>query len=166
MTVTLKHNSREHEHDPRRGKWIPWAFVGAMLTVVAVNAVLVFFAFSTFEGVTVPRSYERGRNYNHVIEEAARQDALGWARQAKLQGGHLVVLVTDAQGHGVPGSFRARLERPLSREAAPVELAMTQPGRYLADLPAGIGAGQWELRALFTGPGGARLEIRERLLLP
>jgi nitrogen fixation protein FixH len=165
MSVTLNH-SREHEHDPKRGRWIPWAFVGGMLIVVAVNAVLVFYALTTFEGVTVPRSYERGRNYNHVIEEAARQDALGWARQAKLQGGHLVVLVTDAQGAGVPGSFRARLERPLSRESVPVALGMTQPGRYMAELPAGIGAGQWELRALLTGPGGARLEIRERLLLP
>lgn len=164
MSVTF--HSREHEHDPKRGKWIPWVFVGAMGTVVAVNAVLIFYAFSTFEGVTVPKSYERGRNYNHVIEEAARQDSLGWSRQAKLDGERIVVLVTDREGRGVPGSFRAQLARPLSRESHPIELGMTQPGRYMADLPEGIGAGQWELRALLTGPGGGRLEIRERVFVP
>ena len=37
--------------DPKRSRWIPWIFVGGMLLVVAVNAVLVFASVSTFTGV-------------------------------------------------------------------------------------------------------------------
>ena len=29
--------------DPRRGRWIPWAFVGGMAVVVVVNLVMVYF---------------------------------------------------------------------------------------------------------------------------
>jgi hypothetical protein len=71
-------------HDPRRGRWIPWAFAGGMLTVVAVNAVLVVASVSTFPGLTVGRAYDRGRAYNAVLEEAARQDALGWTARVAL----------------------------------------------------------------------------------
>lgn len=153
------------DHDPNRGKWIPWAFVGGMLTVVAVNAGLIYFALSTFTGVTVPKSYERGRNYNHVLAEAARQDALGWAHRVVLEGDGLTLLVADREGRGVPGSLRARLERPLSRDAAPLDLGMTQPGRFRAELPEGIAPGQWDLVALLAGPGGAVLEVRERVFV-
>ena len=31
-------------YDPRRGRWIPWAFVGGFLVVFGVNSLLIYFA--------------------------------------------------------------------------------------------------------------------------
>ena len=70
---------RTQDFDPKRSTWIPWVFVGGMALVVLVNLVLVYAALSTFTGVTTGKSYDRGRSYNQVLAEAARQDALGWA---------------------------------------------------------------------------------------
>ncbi|MCZ8150271.1 MAG: FixH family protein, partial [Roseomonas sp.] len=64
--------STSRDFDPNRSRWIPWAFVGGMTVVVLVNLVLVYAALSTFTGVTTGRSYDRGRAYNLVLEEAAR----------------------------------------------------------------------------------------------
>jgi nitrogen fixation protein FixH len=93
----------------RRSGWIPWVFVGAMLLVVAVNGVLVFAAVDTFTGVTVGKSYDKGRAYNHVLEEAARQDALGWQPQAALEGGALRLTVRDRAGQPVAAHRRDQL---------------------------------------------------------
>ena len=90
-------------HDPKRSRWIPWVFVGGMTLVVMVNLVLVYFAVSTFTRVTVPRSYERGRGYDTVLAEAARQDALGWQAEVALAGGALRVAATDREGRPVHG---------------------------------------------------------------
>ena len=78
---------RAASFDPNRSRWIPWAFVGGMTLVVVVNLIMVYYAVSTFTGVTVPRSYERGRGYDEVLAEAARQDALGWQAEVTLAGG-------------------------------------------------------------------------------
>ena len=70
--------------EPRRSAWIPWVFVGGLLLVVAVNAVLIVTAVGSFTGLTTGHSYDRGRAYNHVLAEAARQDALGWTDSVTL----------------------------------------------------------------------------------
>jgi len=35
----------------RRSLWIPWIFIGSMLVVVAVNAMLIYYAAHTFSGL-------------------------------------------------------------------------------------------------------------------
>ncbi len=152
-------------HDPRRGRWIPWVFVGGMLVVVAVNAVLVVSALTTFSGVTVSRSYERGRNYHSVLEEAARQDALGWQARVTATGGALQVAVRDREGRPVGGRLDGVLLRPLEGAAQPLDFAAVAPGRWIAALEAPR-PGQWDARLTLTGPGGEHLDIRQRLLLP
>ena len=101
------------QHDPRRGRWIPRVFVGGMLAVVAVNAVLVVASVSTFIGVTVGHSYDRGCAYNTVLAEAARQDALGWRAEVAAESGALRVTVTDREGLPVAGQMDGALLRPV-----------------------------------------------------
>ena len=66
--------------DPTRGRWIPWVFVGGMGLVIGVNAILVWFALTTFTGVTTPRAYDRGRTYNDVLAEAPDRTRLAGSR--------------------------------------------------------------------------------------
>jgi nitrogen fixation protein FixH len=151
--------------DPRRSRWIPWLFVGGMALVVVVNGVMAYFALSTFTGVTVAKSYERGRGYNQVLEEAARQQALGWQAELALAAGRLSVRVADREGLPVAGRLDGVLLRPLEGTTRPLDLVATAPGRWTAEAPS-LAPGQWEARLVLHGPGEARLDIRKRLLAP
>lgn len=151
-------------HDPNRGRWIPWVFVGGMAVVVAVNAVLITQAIGTFTGVTVGQSYDRGRAYNHVLAEAARQDALGWTLGVRLEGGRLIVNARDRAGAPVQGVLEGHMLRPLDGERVPLaETAAT--GRFTLELP-GLRAGLWEFRGLLVSARGERHDIRQRITLP
>jgi nitrogen fixation protein FixH len=152
------------DHDPRRGRWIPWVFVGGMLLVLVVNIGMVVSAITTFTGVTVGHSYDRGRAYNHVLAEAARQDALGWQASVAVQGATLRITVQDRAAAGVAGTLAGVLRRPLEGTDLPLALTAAGPGRWEAALPA-LAPGQWEVRATLTDAAGQRLDIRERVVL-
>jgi nitrogen fixation protein FixH len=156
---------RSADFDPQRSTWIPWVFVGGMALVVLVNLVLVYAALSTFTGVTTGQSYDRGRSYNQVLAEAARQDALGWAAQVTLDGRVLTVTVRDRDGLPLGGRIEGVLLRPLEGAELRLDFAAAGPGRFIAfaELPA---AGQWEARLTLTGARDQRLDIRQRLVVP
>jgi nitrogen fixation protein FixH len=156
--------SPPRDFDPNRSRWIPWVFVGGMATVVLVNLVLIYAALSTFTGVTTGRSYDRGRAYNQVLAEAARQDALGWSARVTLEGGVLSVVATDRDGLPVGGRVQGVLHRPLEGADIPLDFAAAGPGRFIA-AAAPPASGQWEVRLTLIGAGGERLEIRQRLIV-
>ena len=151
--------------DPRRGRWIPWVFVGAMLVVVAVNFGMVYAALSTFTGVTVPRAYERGRQYDQVLDEAARQRAMGWQADVALAGNRVTVTVRDAAGAPVTGELAGLLRRPLEGTDLPLTWTAGGPGIWTTTI-ATPKSGQWELRATLTGAPGQHFDIRQRMMLP
>ncbi len=158
--------SRIAAHDPKRGRWIPWVFVGGMLLVVVVNAGLIYAALSTFGGVYTASSYDRGRAYNQVLQEAARQDALGWTARVALDGRFLAVAAAARDGTPAGTAIEGVLGRPLTREQLPLGFVAAGQGRFLAELPADLPSGQWEARLTLRGTGGERLEIRQRVIAP
>ncbi len=151
--------------DPRRGRWIPWIFVGGMLVVVAVNFGMVYAAISTFTGVTVSRAYERGRAYDQVLDEAARQQALGWQAAVALAGNRLSITVRDRDGQPVGGTLEGVLRRPLQGTELPLDLAASGAGSWATrvEVPQ---PGQWEVRATLTASGNRHFDIRQRVMLP
>lgn len=151
--------------DPKRGRWIPWAFVGAMLVVVAVNSVLAFYAISTFTGVTVPHAYEQGRHYDAVIAEAARQDALGWRTEVTFAGGLLSVVATDRDGNPLPGRIEGVLRRPLEGLDVPLGFGPRGSGRWAAEVQTPE-RGLWEARLTLFGPNETPFDIRHRVVVP
>ena len=150
--------------DPRRSRWIPAVFIGLMLLVVVVNGSMAWLALRSFTGVTTPRAYDRGRTYNDVLAEAARQDALGWRAEVSLTDATLRLHVTDAAGTPVAGRIEGLLQRPLTAQAYPLEFRPAAPGRWQADAAPGL-PGQWEARLTLFGREGP-FDIRARLLLP
>ncbi|MCB4822264.1 FixH family protein [Roseicella aerolata] len=148
----------------RRSAWIPWVFVGGMLLVFAVNAGMVYAALSTFTGVTVGKSYDKGRAYNHVLAEAARQDALGWRPEVALEGGVLRVTVRDREGLPVPGRLDGVLRRPVEGAETAVAAGAVAPGVWVAEAPPH--AGLWEARLRLTAEDGRHLDIRQRVIAP
>lgn len=142
-----------HPSAPRKSAWIPWVFVGAMAVVVAVNGVMITAAVRSFSGLAVSKPFERGLQYNKVLDVQHRQDALGWKLTpafASMQGldGTLSLTARDRDGKPLEGlSLRATLQRPLGGASdIALEFRPLGDGRYAApvSLPA---PGQWELHA-------------------
>ena len=155
---------RTQDFDPKRSTWIPWVFVGGMLLVVVVNGFMAYTALSTFTGVTTGRSYDRGRSYNQVLAEAARQDALGWTARVALEGKVLTVTVADREGLPVGGRVEGVLHRPLEGAELRLDFAVAGPGRFIAFAEPSA-AGQWDARLTLHGERGERLDIRQRLFV-
>lgn len=157
---------------PRRDRWIPWTFVGGMALVVVVNAIMVWFALSTFTGTTVDRSYERGRLYNQVLAEAERQARIGWrfsllweADATDRLSGRLVLVAADAGAAPLDRlSLDAVLLRPLEApEPIALGFAQVAAGRYVAavTLPK---PGQWEVRLEARRGGEGPVDWRQRFV--
>ncbi|MGK7867219.1 FixH family protein [Falsiroseomonas sp. E2-1-a20] len=158
----MSHSARDAQ--PRRSLWIPWIFVGGMLLVVVVNGGLVYAALSTFTGVTVGRSFDRGRTYNRVLETAARQDALGWEAEVRWEHGVLLVAAVDRDGRRVAGAWEGTLVRPLEGSELPLTFRAAGNATYVADARPAL-SGQWEARLRLLGPGGDVLEVRRRIIV-
>ena len=152
-------------YDPQRSRWIPWVFVGGMGLVLLVNIGMVYSALSTFTGVTVGQAYDRGRAYNHVLAEGARQDALGWRASVTLSGTTLVVTALDGSDQPVAGLLEGVLRRPLEGRDVPLSFATHGAGVWQSHLPS-LPAGQWEARLSLRDATGQHLDIRQRMMLP
>jgi nitrogen fixation protein FixH len=154
----------------RPGSWIPWLFVGFFLLVLAVNAVMIWIALTSWTGLATNRPYDRGLTYNRNLDAAARQAALGWrpVLAARIVAGEGLVELTigDAADRPVAGAaVVVRFERPTSEGMDfAVALEPVAPGTYRGRfvLPA---AGVWDLHA--TARRGEDLFVHEqRVVLP
>ena len=160
MSMTM-----QRDYDPKRGRWIPWVFVGGMALVGAVNGLLVWVSLSAFTGVTVSRAYERGRGYDLVLAEAVRQDALGWRGEISLEAGVLRVVMQDRAQQPLHGHVEGVLLRPLEGVEVPLGFTATGHGRFAARLEP-LRAGQWEARLTFFDEAGMAFDMRKRFILP
>ncbi|ACI98682.1 FixH family protein [Rhodospirillum centenum] len=155
---------------PRKSAWIPWVFVGGMLIVVVVNAILIVVALKSWTGLVVPKPYERGIHYNEVLEAQSRQDALGWTVKAGFEpiggplDGRIVLTVTGRDGAPLSALrvAAARLVRPVEViPDVPLAFDYVGDGRFVAHavLPR---PGQWDLKATLHNGGDAYV-LSERL---
>jgi nitrogen fixation protein FixH len=151
----------------RYSRFIPWLFVAGMLVVVAVNGALIYFATSTWSGIAVSRSYERGLSYNHALSAAARQETLGWSVNASVDTPRtLQIRIFDRAGTGIGGlQVEAALERPVG--AADKQLVRLQPavdGIYSSPLPP-LRPGQWDAQ-ITASRGSDSVYVTQRLFVP
>jgi nitrogen fixation protein FixH len=144
------------------------AFFGVML---AVNAVFVVFALSTFNGGEGGRAYQRGLDYNEVIAAARAQEALGWSHRLEVaRAGQVSLSLSDRNGAPVAGLvLDAEIARPVAdRFTRALAFREVAPGAYAADL-AGLEPGNWVVSLAASRRGGPDRSIiyraKERLWL-
>lgn len=131
-----------------RSHYIPWLFVAGFALVVAVNAIMVWFAVGSFAGLYTQKPRDRGLHYNEVIAEQQRRDALGWRVEARWRpdAGRLEIDLFDAAGRPLaPTRLSAELVRPVEKRAPlGVTLEATDIGRFAGrvNLPE---RGNWDL---------------------
>ncbi|GAB3128747.1 FixH family protein [Novispirillum itersonii] len=165
----------------RDGWWYPWIFVAGFAVVLSVNAIMIFFATTTFNGLETADPYEKGVAYNKEIAAADAQAALGWSGDFVVTGvrpgdgdGRKAAVrfqVKAADGAPVDGlTVIAELRRPTQAGMdQKVELLPSAPGEYAAVLSVPL-PGLWDVRVVSTRAAGtpnqqifrlnSRLELR------
>lgn len=161
MTATAKR---------RLDRWIPWTFVGGFAVVVAVNAVLVYFATATFTGIETEHHFERGLAYNQTIAAAEAEVVRGWRLEPAFESrgprtGRLTVVFSGRDGAPMAGAeMSAHFVRPTqSGHDVEIPVADRGAGRYVADVELPL-AGQWDLRVVARRQGEIQ-QARQRVFL-
>jgi len=109
-----------------RSRHIPWLFVAGFGVVITVNAVMIWFAVSSFSGLYTVKPRERGLHFNEVVAEQQARDTLGWKVRASWRAAdnRLEIMVRDAAGLPLAGAHvTAELVRPVEKRA-PIAVAM------------------------------------------
>lgn len=154
----------------QRGFWIPYIFFGMFGIIIAVNGALVYWATTTWPGLSSTNHYEKGLAYNEVLESQREQAALGWSVQAELgevsggSGALTVTLRDKADNPLFADQVVAHLIRP-TVEGLDSETVMELSGegvyRAQASLPE---PGVWDL-VLIVEQGGRELVSKQRLFV-
>lgn len=158
-----------------RGWWIPYTFVGGFAVVMIANGALLYFATTTFSGLTTRQAYVEGLAYNDRVAEEQAQAALGWTLDVGLssavtplsdapgRAARVRLTATDAAGRPLDGlAIEALVRRPTEQGLdQTVALAPVGPGAYQADLTLPK-PGLWDI--LFTARQGEdTFRLRRRL---
>lgn len=153
------------------GRHVLFILLGFFGVMIAVNAVFLYFALTTFNGLESPNAYERGLRYNEVLAAEKAQAALGWKHELTLdKDGALRLAVRDAEGSPVTRlAISGEVGRPVHRQN---DISLTfeeiEPGIYLAR-NAAEATGAWiaSIEAEKARPGEAPVtyRIKERLWL-
>lgn len=117
------------------------AFFGV---VIAVNVGMARLASHTFSGVVVENSYDASQQFDRWLDEAAREQALGWHAQVARQADGRVVVTLKGSGLA-----RAMLTgegwHPLGQLAdRPLTFHRIAGGDFLSDQA--LPDGRWRLR--------------------
>ena len=64
---------------------IPYYFVLFFITIIILDSIFVYLAFSSHTGLVSENSYEKGLNYNDIISQKEKQDKLNWITVTKIE---------------------------------------------------------------------------------
>ncbi len=153
----------------RRDRLIPWYFAAGMGVVIFANACLIYFAVSTWSGLSADRAYQRGLSFNRAIAAAARQDALGWsidlAFGSESGGRGVSAAAVNAEGMLLEGlEIRVDLARPVGPADARSVTLHADGGRYVGVLDA-MPRGQWDAR-IDARRDGSVWRSTQRIVIP
>lgn len=147
-------------------------FILFFAVVFGVNGLMVYRALSTFDGVEIEGAYQKGRAYNHVLEQMEAQKKLGWSAGIETRplpgDDHRVMLsvsFADTAGNPVQGlAVHGTFWRPVvSGEDRRMPLSETAPGTY-EGLFTLENPGNWQVRIAAAGPNGETFVDEKRIV--
>jgi len=140
------------------GRHVLYMLLGFFGVMCAVNAVFVYFALTSFSGLSVEDSYLRGLRYNDEIAASKDQSSREWSSDLYFEGlgdkkAIVSVRLTDRSGKPLTGLVaQLNIRRP-TQEGQDRQLTMmpTQE-EFQSELEFPF-SGQWDLIILVTGGG-------------
>lgn len=151
-----------------RSPWrlFPFALIGGLGVVVAVNVSMAVMAHRSAPGLAVQGSFATSNAYGTIQAEAKRQVGLGWSLDVGLRDGRVEAKLAGMGGAALPGAvLKATAIRPVG-EATPLPLGMIAgaEGAFRSDI-ALPGQGQWDVTFVATHEGRTFRHTR-RVLVP
>lgn len=149
-------------------KWIPWSFVAMFGVILIANGTMMFFAFTTWNGMATNDSYRRGLAYNQSLKEKEAQAQMGWKmasgfRSTGRLAGEVRLRMTDRTGQPLSGATIVALVRRPVTKGSDFKLHFNHVGngryRSRASFPF---PGQWELRYQ-VDHAGRRFQAQQRI---
>ena len=132
------------------GRKMAVALVAGFGVVVAVNLFMASLATRGFGGVVVENSYVASQKFNGWLEEAGRQNALGWAADVRRNDDGVIDIATKSVPTGA--TVEATLRRPLGKpETTALTFTEVAPGHFASDTP--VGNGRWTIRLHIEAQG-------------
>jgi len=117
-------------------------------TMFVVNGIFLYYAISTFNGLSTEDAYRTGLHYNTRIAEENTQIRLGWKSEVVTTASQdqLTITITDKNRAPVSSlQIEANLQRPASnRFDIPLIFKERKAGEYISDLK-DVGQGNWVL---------------------
>ena len=156
-TMTLSTDAGNRRTPPQRkgrqpGWYIPWIFVAGFAIVIAVNGIMLHFAFSSWTGVQTEQHFLKGLKYNQDLAGARAQAERGWKVTTEFTGtdpqkGILALTLTDKDGNLLKDAeVKVAFIRPTSEgHDLRMDLPYLGEGRFAAPVALPL-AGQWDLR--------------------
>ena len=123
--------------------------------VVAVNLLMATLAVGSFGGVVVENSYVASQNFNTWLEEARKENALGWTASIARSGDGRLQVATSGTPEGTQATVELR--HPLGREQS-VALALRSDGVGGFTSADPLPEGRWLVR-LTLSHGGEQVRL-------
>lgn len=131
-------------------------FVGGFGIVVAVNILMATLAVGSFGGVVVENSYVASQNFNRWLDEAERENELGWGATVGRSGDGRLQITTTGTPEGTQAAVELR--HPLGKEEV-VDLSLNSDGKGGFTSTDPLPEGRWLVRlTLSNGSDELRLE--------
>lgn len=110
--------------------------------VISVNLFMAHSAIGSFGGVVVENSYVASQRFNHWLNKAEAQKALGWTVAARLTADRHILVTADKSGAPLSGAqVTAQVRHPLGRAPERVMLFRADAGQWVSATP--LPAGRW-----------------------
>lgn len=136
-------NRQTHSVGRFNGRHMTAILVAFFAIVFVVNFYMAHLAVSTFTGEVVENSYVASQHFNRWLDEARREDALGWhAAAARSADGRVTVALTNVPAGAV---VQGTAWHPLGQQPDHVlHFALGTDGRFVSaeEVP----AGRWTIR--------------------
>ena len=146
--------------------FFPYAVALGLAGVAVVDGSIGWIAIHSFPGVVTHSQFTDSNRYDKVLENAAREAALGWQAELTLESGTPRLTLADRDGRKIEGARVAgHAMRPLGN-MAPIDLTFRAiaPGDYVADATL-ADAGQWEID-ITASVSGKRIHLARRVVVP
>jgi nitrogen fixation protein FixH len=139
--------------------------VSFFAVIIAVNITLAVFAKSSWSGLVVENGYVASQTFNHDVEIARQQQALGWQFKFDVKRNAAEIQVLDRAGQPVRGlSVRMLLQRPTNdTEDRALDLSEKSPGLYAVNSVFGTGA--WSADITAEGADKKPLRVVRRIFV-
>jgi len=168
-TVTKK--EWPEKNAPFKSPWV-LGWIAMVVIVLVANITMIVMARKSSTGLVVKDYYEKGKNYDKILEKRARQEALGW-KTSIVTPDHIVLnksaayqfIATDSGGEPIRAD-KAQLFafRPFdSKSDFSVDLKWDGSAGYVGDIAFPL-PGNWDI-IVSVGHGSDQYDTTKRLFV-